>query len=84
MKLVRNTDQIYMLLEACTDAHDTNTTEFGSLTYEEGIEAAVRWLTEKNAEYPLSRDDLPEEYTSHDDEENEEDEDDDEWYEDDE
>ena len=80
MKLVRNTDQIYMLLEACADAHDTNTTEFSSLTYEEGIEAAVRWLTEKESEYPLARDVAEE--TLYGEEEEEEDEDED-WYEDD-
>ena len=54
MRLVRNTQQVDLLTEACLEAQDTGTTEFGNLTYEEGILSTVRWMTDKEAEYPLS------------------------------
>lgn len=53
MKIVRTSGEINLLIDACVDAQNTNTTEFSNLTYEDGILRALRWLTSSATEYPL-------------------------------
>ena len=49
-KIVRTEDEINDLLNEVAETKDTQGTKFRGMSYEDGIEAAIRWLTEKDSE----------------------------------
>jgi hypothetical protein len=50
-KIERTDNEIDDLLNACAETKDTQGTKFSGARYEDGIEAAIRWLTDKDADY---------------------------------
>lgn len=50
-KIERTDNEIDDLLNACAETKDTQGTKFRGMSYEDGIESAIKWLTEKDAEY---------------------------------
>jgi hypothetical protein len=51
--IVRTEREIVDLLNNCIEADDMGTTKFRAMTYEQGMLAAIRWLTEPTEEHPL-------------------------------
>lgn len=49
-KIVRTEDEINALLNEIAETKDTQGTKFRGMSYEDGIEAAIRWLTEQDSE----------------------------------
>jgi hypothetical protein len=53
---IRRTDEeIDDLLNACADAEDRGRSKFPGMTFEQGIEQGIKWLTDpsKTPDYPL-------------------------------
>jgi len=49
MRVVRSQSEIDKIMERCQMA-DENGSVYPSMTYEEGVEYAIRWLTEEGAD----------------------------------
>ena len=52
-KLIRTDDSIDDLLNQCSEAEENGTSQFPGMTYEQGIQAAIRWLTDNSEAHPL-------------------------------
>lgn len=52
-KLIRSEDEINDLLNEVAEVKDAKGTKFRGMTYEDGIESAIRWLLE-GADYPMN------------------------------
>lgn len=53
MELVRTEDEIYHLLDDCMDHEMNGTTQFSGMTFEEGVRAAIEWMTDKGMPHPF-------------------------------
>lgn len=51
--IVRTPKEIDELLNQCVEAEAEGTSQFPSMTFEEEIDYAIKWLTDKSAPYPL-------------------------------
>ncbi len=51
-KLIRTGDSIDDLLNQCADAEEDGS-KFPSMTYEQGVQATIRWLTDNSEAHPL-------------------------------
>jgi hypothetical protein len=52
-EIVRTDEEIDQLLNECCDQINTGGSKFSGMTYEQGLDAAIRWLTGDADEYPL-------------------------------
>jgi len=51
---IKKTDEeINDLLNACSDQTDKGGSKFPGMSYEEGLQAAIEWLTSVSDEHPL-------------------------------
>lgn len=50
---IRTSDHIDELLNQCADSEENGTSKYPGMTYEQGIQAAIRWLTEQDESQPL-------------------------------
>ena len=46
MYIVRTDEEINALLNECSEAEEFGKTKFRGMTYEQGIKAAIEWLTD--------------------------------------
>lgn len=53
MKLPVAEEEVNDVLNACAEAADSGASRFPSSSYEDGVAAAIRWLTEPDADHPL-------------------------------
>lgn len=49
----RTTKEIEELIDQCAEARAMGKSKYPRMTYEDGIRAAIEWLTDKQAEHPL-------------------------------
>lgn len=54
--LERSNEEIDELLNQCMESEETGRSQYSGMTYEQGIQAAIRWLTEKDQSHPLDED----------------------------
>ncbi len=52
-KVIRTDDEINDLLNECDEAEEFGRPKFPSMTYEQGLKAAIMWLTEQYVANPL-------------------------------
>lgn len=52
-RIERKDEEIDSLLNDCAAQIDKGGTKYRGMTYEQGIEAALRWVTDKDQEAPL-------------------------------
>lgn len=50
---VRSDDQVNEILNTCSESEETGVSKFPSMTYEQGIEQAILWLTGQIENHPL-------------------------------
>lgn len=53
--IVRSDAEIDEVLNICLDREESGKSPLWSMTYEQGIEAAIRWLTDKLADNPVEQ-----------------------------
>lgn len=53
MLLVRDQEEVWDMLNRCAEAFDSGQSAFPGMSYEEGVAAAIRWLTERDEPGPL-------------------------------
>lgn len=46
-------DEINEVLGACAEAFEEGTTQWPGMTYEQGVEAAIRWMRGDNDDNPM-------------------------------
>lgn len=51
--MARTEEEINDLLNKCVDAEDTGESKYPGMTYEQGIKAAIEWLTGNTDDNPL-------------------------------
>jgi len=51
--IIRSSDEIDELMNQCANAEDEGGSKFFGMTYEQGIQAAIDWLTEEDQPEPL-------------------------------
>jgi len=49
MRIARTDAEIEKIMDRCFDAEMRGTSAYFSMTYEQGIKAALDWITDKNA-----------------------------------
>lgn len=55
MYKIKVTDKaIDKLLNQCAEAEDDGTTKFPGMTYEQGVKAALEWVTGESDNHPLA------------------------------
>lgn len=54
MKIMRNEQEIWDLLNQCTKAEETGSSQYPGMSYEEGIKAAIEWLNGNINIHPLN------------------------------
>jgi hypothetical protein len=55
MKIVRPAeDDINDVLNECSEAADSGTSKFPGMTYEQGVEAAIRWMLGDDDTNPMA------------------------------
>jgi predicted secreted Zn-dependent protease len=52
-EIVRKEEEVDDLLNKCSDQINDGGSKYPGMTYEQGIEAAIRWLTDDQWENPL-------------------------------
>lgn len=52
-RIARSEEEIDNLLAACVDAVEEGRTQARAMTYEQGVKAAIEWLTVKQRPHPL-------------------------------
>lgn len=53
-KIERTQKEIDDLLNEIFEQKETGRSKFRGMTFEEGVEAAIRWLTDKDEESPMA------------------------------
>jgi hypothetical protein len=48
--IVRTEEEIEKILDICSDAKQEGSTRYPGMDYEDGVAAAIRWLTDKDEE----------------------------------
>lgn len=56
-EIARTDDEIDDLLNQCSEAIDSGESAFEGQTYEQGVQAAIDWLTGRTEEHPLPEED---------------------------
>lgn len=51
-RLVRDDDEIDDVLGACVEA-EADGTSWPGMSYEQGVQAAIRWMTDESANHPI-------------------------------
>lgn len=51
--VLRTQEEIDELLNQCADSEEDGRSKYPGMTYEQGIQAAIRWLTEQGEPQPL-------------------------------
>nr|DAL13620.1 MAG TPA_asm: hypothetical protein [Caudoviricetes sp.] len=54
MKIVRNEQEIWDLLNQCSEAEETGSSQYPGMSYEGGIKAAIEWITGDVDIHPLN------------------------------
>lgn len=54
MNIVRTEQEIYDLLNQCTEAEETGISTYPGMNYEQGIKAAIEWVTGSIECHPLN------------------------------
>jgi hypothetical protein len=52
-EIVRSDEEIDELSNQCADQENTGGSKYPGMTYEQGISAAIDWLTQKEWDHPL-------------------------------
>jgi len=52
-RITRKTEVIDELLNMCAEQENEGGSKFPGMTYEQGVKAAIDWLTEENSIHPL-------------------------------
>jgi len=52
-KIIRSPKVIDELLNMCSEQENEGGSKFPGMSYEQGIQVAINWLTEKNEPHPL-------------------------------
>lgn len=53
MEILRSEQEIYQLLDQCSEAEAMSTSKFPGMSYEQGVKEAIEWLTGDSDCYPL-------------------------------
>ncbi len=53
MEIKRTDDEINEVLNECAERIYEGRSKFPGMSYEEGVEAAIRWLTEDEYDHPM-------------------------------
>lgn len=53
MTMTRTEEEINDLLNKCAESEDTGESKYPGMTYEQGIKAAIEWLTGDTDDNPL-------------------------------
>lgn len=54
MKIARSEQEVWDLLNQCTDAENAGFSNFPGMSYEQGIKAAVEWAIGDIEDHPLN------------------------------
>lgn len=54
MNIVRSEQEIWDLLNQCTEAEETGTSNYPGMTYEQGIKAAIEWIIGNVKVHPIN------------------------------
>ena len=52
-QIIRRPEVIDELLNMCAEQEDEGGSKFPGMTYEQGVKAAIDWLTEENGVHPI-------------------------------
>ncbi len=55
MRIVQSDDDVNDVLQRCDEAEENGATEVPGMTYEQGIAAAIRWITGQWSDHPLDQ-----------------------------
>lgn len=53
MNIIRTEQEIWDLLGQCTDAEVTGASRYPGMSYEQGIKAAIEWITGDTDDHPI-------------------------------
>lgn len=54
MEIVRTEQEIWDLLNQCADAENDGVSNYPGMTYEQGIKAAIEWITGDTEDHPIN------------------------------
>ena len=54
MEIVRNEQEVWDLLNQCSEAEETGNSQYPGMSYEDGIKAAIEWITGNVDIHPLN------------------------------
>lgn len=54
MNIIRTEQEIWDLLNQCMDSENTGASNYPSMSYEQGIKAAIEWITGDTNDHPIN------------------------------
>lgn len=54
MDIVRSEQEVWDLLNQCADAENTGISNYPGMSYEQGIKAAIEWITGDVKDHPIN------------------------------
>lgn len=54
MNIIRSEQEIWDLLNQCADAEETGVSSYPGMSYEQGIKAAIEWVTGDTNDHPIN------------------------------